>query len=71
MRIGKLMMSAEYFVDLDNDQMVQLAKNALVEDVYNAVKYEEVENWIGFIETPDATEQDIPSWLMENEMEDE
>ena len=64
--LGRVVISAGYVVDLDDEEMVDHAKESLFEDIMNAVKYNELG---GYIEVdkkpdPDLTEQDIPSFLL-------
>ena len=65
MRMGKVIISAEYFVDLDNNGMVDEAKECLYEDIMNAVKHEELHNYIEVEPAPEANESDIPEFLLD------
>jgi hypothetical protein len=48
-RLGKVRLThVEYVVDLNNEDMVNHAKDALFEDIRNAVYHEEI--WDGWIE---------------------
>lgn len=69
-RLGKVVIDIGYVVDLDNEGMVGDAKDALYEDVMNAVKFNEVDCWIKVIDAPDAKEEDIPEFLANNEERD-
>ena len=72
MRLGKVYINCSYVVDLDNHEMVNDAKMCLYEDLMNAVKYDELMEWID-IESEDElsknrlSEDDIPSFLLEQE----
>jgi len=44
--------------------MISTAVDALYEDVVNAVKHDEIDEWIDIVDT-DATEKDIPSFITE------
>lgn len=67
MRLGRVAINSGYIVDLDDDEMVQRAKDALYEDVDNAVKYNEIYNWIEIEQDVDAKEKDISTFLLETE----
>lgn len=67
MRLGKVKISYEYVVDLDNESMVEQAKDALFEDISNSIKYEELGQIITTEETPNASENDIPDFLLEED----
>jgi hypothetical protein len=63
-RLGRVTYSVNYVVDLDNKDMVDEAKQCVFEDVMNAVKYDEVTNWINVEDAPDADPSDIPEFLL-------
>ena len=46
MRVGRVFLNIEYFVDLDNEEMVQAAKKFIREDVDDMVKYNEYKGYI-------------------------
>jgi len=69
MRLGKVILDLNYVVDLDNSFMVEEAIDCIYEDIMNAVKYNELGEWITTIEDPNATEADIPEFLLDNEEE--
>ncbi len=55
MRIGKISLNVEFLVDLDNVEMVDIAKRLIVEDLnyivkhetyFNHIKCEEINEWI-------------------------
>lgn len=63
MRLGRILITG-YVVDLDDQHMVDGAKLALVEDIYNAVKYNEVAHYVSIEkEPPILQEEDIPDFL--------
>jgi len=66
MRLGKVTIDVGYVVDLEDPDMVAHAVDSLYEDVLDAVKYNELGNWI-HIGDYDSTlsEADIPSFLIE------
>lgn len=69
-RLGIVKIDVGYVVDLDNEDMVDSAKDALCEDAINAVKYDEIYSWIEIYEN-DGTlkEKDIPAFLIGEEDE--
>ena len=69
MRLGRVLIPG-YVVDLNDDDMVEYAKIALYEDIYSAIKYNEVHNYI-FVECEAPTLQgsDIAEFLVEGEGE--
>jgi len=70
MRLGKVVVNMGYVVDLDNENMVESAKEALYEELMTAHKYNGVANWIGVITDGEGlSESDIPEFLIE-EMEE-
>ncbi len=62
-RLGRVVMALSYVVDMDNPDMIQEAKDCLFEDICNAVKYNEIDN---FEIIPDKTlkTEDIPDFLL-------
>jgi len=74
MRLGKVYISTKYVVDLDDKSMVDEAKTCMFEDITNAVKYDELINWIKVKEDNSLSEADIPEFLKdegEDKIEDE
>lgn len=65
MRMGKVCFGSNYYVDLDNKEMVEHAKEAVYEDLINAIKYNECFDTLVVEETPEATEGDIAEFLLE------
>jgi hypothetical protein len=65
MRLGKVTIGHSYVVDLDNQEMVDEAKDCLAEDMMNAVKYNEIGANLHVDPAPDADPGDIPDFLME------
>jgi hypothetical protein len=68
MRLGKVSFKSEYIVDLDNEDMVQHAKDAIVEDLESAVRYGSSCN---VEEAPEASEGDIAEFLLDFDQEEE
>ncbi len=52
MRVGRVFLNIEYFVDLDNEEMVQAAKEMIRDDVTDMVKYNEYNGYIEREESP-------------------
>jgi len=66
-RLGRIMIAHHYVVDLNNELMIQEAKNALFEDLMNAVKYDELGDWIDTQEDPNAREEEIAEFLTDDQ----
>ena len=66
MRLGRVYFNASYVVDLDNQDMVDHAKECVYEDVENSVKHNEVACWIYTEEDPSLTEGDIAEFMTED-----
>jgi hypothetical protein len=71
MRLGKVTINLEYVVDLDNEDMVTYAKDALYEDLMTAYTYNDIGDWIKVEEAPEASENDIPEFLLPEEEDDD
>jgi hypothetical protein len=67
MKLGKVIFDLGYVVDINNQEMVDHAMECIHEDIMNAVKYNEIPNWLEVIEAPDASEGDIPEFLLEEQ----
>jgi hypothetical protein len=59
------MFKIEYTVDLDDEDMVQHAKDCIAEDIDNAVKNDEAYDQIKIVHDPKAKKSDIPDFLKE------
>lgn len=64
MRLGRVVIDLGYVVDLDNPEMIKLAKERFYDDLMSAQKYDEMESWMQEIEDPSATEEQIPDHLL-------
>ena len=64
-RLGRVIIRTSYVVDLDNDSMIEEARDCLYEDVMNAVKFDELQNYIEVVEDKKAKVSDIPDFLKE------
>jgi hypothetical protein len=63
MRMGKVSFAISEIVDLDNPEMVEMAKDFILDDIMNVYKYEEDYNdYIVCEEDNTLTETDIPDW---------
>lgn len=69
-RLGRVVFDLGYVVDLDNDAMVEDAKTCVIEDIHNAIKYGELEQYLEIREDPDAKVEDIPEFLTQTEEAD-
>lgn len=68
MRIGKVMLSFCAVVDIDNPEMVERAKDMIIDDItYAVVKDDSIANFIYIVEDPTLTEQDLDSLLTESD----
>jgi hypothetical protein len=63
----RLIIDLGYVVPAGDDEMIQHAKEAFYEDIMNAYKYDEVFDMIDIVDAPEATEADIPEFLLEQE----
>jgi hypothetical protein len=71
MRLGKIVLDLAYVVNLNDQDMVDQAKECIYEDIMSAYKYNEIHNYIEVIESPESEESDIPEFLLEKDEEDE
>jgi hypothetical protein len=65
MKLGRVVIDLGYVVDLDNQDMVDEAKDCFYEDISNAIKYNEIGGMMEVIDAPNANEGDIPEFLTE------
>lgn len=63
MKLGKVYLDLQYIVDLEDENMVGYAKDAIVEDIMNTVRLNEIHIYLKTKPTPRATIDDIPYWL--------
>ncbi len=72
MRLGRVEYSLGYIVDLDNEEMVQHAKDAIFEDIQAAIKQGQFDWYFEIIKDEGfLTEADIPDFLKEEANEKE
>jgi len=69
MKLGKVCLTLDYVVDMDNQNMVKQAVECLYEDLMQGYKYDNIMNWIDVVEDKTATEDMIPEFLLEKENE--
>lgn len=65
MRLGKIVFEIGYVVDFDDREMTEHAREAVLEDVCNVVKFDEVCHSIKLIKEGKFSESDIPEFLRE------
>lgn len=70
MRMGKLIIELSYVVDLDNEEMVEHAKQLLYDDVTSLANDVDIHSWVATIEDSSLSERDIPSFLLDEEDEE-
>ncbi len=70
MRLGRVEISLGYTVDLDNQDMVDEARECLYEDLMNAYKYNEIGENITVAADKKAKASDIPEFLLGEDNED-
>ena len=63
-RLGRVEFHCSYVVDLDDPDMVETAREALHEDIYNIVETHNIEDCFSIFEDPDADPSDIDEYLM-------
>lgn len=63
----RLIIDLGYVVRAGDDEMIQRAKTAFYEDIMCAYKFDEAWDHITMVEAPDATEADIPEFLLEEQ----
>jgi hypothetical protein len=67
MKLGRICVDLNYIVDMDNEEMVRHATEALYEDLMQGIKYGDLANWIRISEDKNAKEDMIPEFLLEKE----
>jgi hypothetical protein len=66
-RMGLVRFELSYAVDLNDNEMVDHAKECLYEDVMSIVKHDETFNGIRVEENTEVSYDDIPEFLLEEE----
>jgi hypothetical protein len=67
MKLGRICVDLNYIVDMDNEEMVRHATEALYEDLMQGIKYGDLTNWIRISEDKNAKEDMIPEFLLDKE----
>lgn len=67
MKMGRISLDLAYVVDMDNEDMVNRAKECFYEDIMQAVKYGELGSWIDVQPDNQATPDMIPQFLTEED----
>ena len=62
-RLGTVQIKIGHTVDLDNEPMIEEAEDFLIEDIYNAVKFNTVNLMVKTLVTGNEKEEDIASFL--------
>ena len=65
-RYGRVTFSISYVVDLDDEEMIDEAREMVAEDVAAAIRHTELDAWIDVEHDADATEADIVDYLLES-----
>jgi nitric oxide synthase oxygenase domain/subunit len=66
-RLGRVYLAHSYVIDLNDENMIEYATDALYEDIMSAIKYGEIQSWIEIKEDKTAKVSDIPEFLTEKE----
>ena len=70
MKLGRVTIDLGYVVDMDNDEMVDRAKQNLYDDIRTLDNNDELSAWIGVHEDNTLTENDIPEYLTSDKEDD-
>ena len=63
----RVCLTPSYIVPAHEHKIIEEAKTCLLEDVYNAVKMDEIAAWVDTKPALFASEKDLPSWLVEDD----
>ena len=61
----RVILDLVYVIRAGDEEMERHAMIALYDDIMNLIKYDEVFDAITIIDAPDAKEEDIPEFLLE------
>ena len=64
-KLKRVVLDLGYVVRDGDEEMERHAMIALYDDIMNLIKYDEVFDAITIIDAPDAKEEDIPEFLLE------
>jgi len=67
MRLGRVQIVIDCVVDLADEDMKWSGESAIIDDVYNMVKYGEVKSHIQEVEDKNLTEADLPEFLTQED----
>jgi hypothetical protein len=68
--LARLVIDLSYVVDVNDPDMIEHARSAIYEDVYNLIKTDELAEAITLQDVdPTLTEEDIPEFLLEGQDE--
>jgi hypothetical protein len=67
MKYKRVTLDLYYVVRAGDDDMIQHAKDCLYEDIMSAYKTDALYDCIRVVDAPEATESDIPEFLLEEE----
>jgi hypothetical protein len=68
-KMVKLVIDLGYVVPEGNETMIQEAKECFYEDLMNFYKYDELFDAIKVVDAPNASEKDIPEFLLSGQKE--
>ena len=63
-KLKKVVFDLGYVVDGTDQDMIDHAKQCIYEDIMSALKYNEVANYIELVDAPEASQHDIPDFLL-------
>jgi hypothetical protein len=64
-KMVRLIIDLGYVVPKGNEDLIQEAKNCFYEDLMNFLKYNELYDAIKVVDAPEASEEDIPEFLLD------
>lgn len=62
-KLGRVYFNLSYVVDMNNQEMVEQAKETIYEDIMSALKYNEIDSYIDLKLDKKAKVKDIPEFL--------
>ena len=66
-KLKRVTLDLHYVVRAGDDDMIQNAKDSLYEDIMSAYKSDTLYDCIRVVDAPDASEEDIPEFLLEEQ----
>ena len=67
MKKGKVFLNLEYIIDLDNETMIQRARDAIYDDINYAIHSDVIDSWIEIKKVKNIDDSMIASWLIDDE----